>query len=63
MCGHPKTACLGLRNYSTLCAFDWVFCYSRYVTSDGAPTDDAALRTFAEQVWRAKHGWPVLCSR
>lgn len=61
--GHPKTYCLGLSNYETLRRYKWTFCYVAASSCKVHPNKDKLLRLAVEQGWRAKHGWPILCSR
>jgi hypothetical protein len=62
MSGHPKTGCLALINYSQLYKYSWSF---QYVLCPN-PSDlneSKILRTFGEQIWRTKYGWPILCGK
>jgi len=62
-CGHPKTYCLGLSNYETLRSYRWTFCYVTVSSCEVLPNGDKFLRLAVEQGWRAKNGWPILCSK
>lgn len=56
----PGTAGLALSRYPALRAYDWMFAFvtlSRFTGSVSCP--DMMLR-LGEQIWRAKHGWPLL---
>lgn len=58
----PGTAGLALYRYPELAAYEWLFCFvtfERFKYSTAAP--EMFLR-LGEQIWRAKNGWPVLCS-
>ncbi len=62
MSGHPKTACLALENYPRLRSHTWKFHY----VECPPPFDldeSKILRTYGEQVWRTKYGWPILCGK
>jgi hypothetical protein len=60
--GHPKTGCLALQNYPSLHQYKWRFHYA--VCSFGTDRHDSKLlRTFGEQLWRSKYGWPLLCGK
>ena len=61
--GHPRTYCLGLSNYETLRRYKWTYCYVAVSSCKAHPNMDKLLRLAVEQGWRAKHGWPILCSR
>ena len=62
MSGHPKTGCLALENYPRLRSHTWKF---HYVECPPPFDSDESkiLRTFGEQAWRAKYGWPILCGK
>ena len=62
MSGHPKTGCLALINYPRLRSYTWNFHYALCPNID-ALNENKILRTFGEQVWRAKYGWPILCGK
>ncbi len=62
-CGHPKTYCLGLSNYDALHKYRWTFYYLPISSLKVLQNKDKLLRLSIEQGWRAKHGWPILCSR
>ena len=55
MSGYPKTGCLALENYTQLKKYSWKF---HYVECPPPFDSDESkiLRTFGEQVWRAKYG-------
>lgn len=59
--GHPKTGCLALAQYESLSAHRWEFRYTEITALRSKPEDSATLRTIGEQLWRATHGWPILC--
>ncbi len=61
--GHPKTYCLGLSNYVTLRRYRWSFCYTAISSCTRLNNTDKLPRLAVEQGWRAKHGWPILCSK
>ncbi|QXI08464.1 hypothetical protein HU718_012405 [Pseudomonas tensinigenes] len=58
----PGTAGLALFKYPELHKYEWIF---NFVTLYRFMTDcqckEVMLR-LGEQVWRSKHGWPILCS-
>lgn len=58
----PGTAGLSLSRYPALHEYEWIF---HFVTlkrfMDDCQCQKFLLR-FGEQMWRAKHGWPVLCA-
>ena len=59
---HEGTAGLSLANYEQLKKYCWKFHYK--ILSDTAieyENHDIVLR-LGEQMWRSKHGWPLLCS-
>ncbi len=62
MSGHKKTGCLALKNYHELRNYTWKF---HYVQCPPPYDSDKSkiLRTYGEQVWRAKYGWPTLCGK
>ncbi|NHN79181.1 hypothetical protein HA520_18145 [Azotobacter chroococcum] len=58
----PGTAGLSLSKYPALHDYEWVF---NFVTLKRFMADcqcQAVLLRLGEQMWRAKHGWPVLCA-
>jgi len=58
----PGTAGLALSMYPALRNHEWLFGYvtlSRFATGISCPE---MLLRLGEQVWRAKRGWPLLCS-
>jgi hypothetical protein len=60
--GHPKTGCLALQQYSGLHSFAWEYRFAAlpdWVAHNGG---NRALRSIGEQLWRAHHGWPLLCT-
>lgn len=61
--GHSKTFCLGLVNYPVLRKYHWRFCYATVSECKNLENADKATRILFEQVWRAKHGWPILCKK
>jgi hypothetical protein len=63
MRGHRKTYCLGLSNYEALRNYNWTFCYMAISKCKALPSGDKPFGIMFEQAWRAKHGWPILCSR
>jgi len=62
MSGHHKTACLSLKNYPQLRSYTWKFHYVLCPSIDDL-NESKILRTYGEQVWRAKYGWPILCGK
>ncbi len=62
MSGHPKTGCLALINYPKLHNYTWKFHFV-LCPNVGDLKENKILRTFGEQVWRAKYGWPILCGK
>jgi hypothetical protein len=61
--GHAKTYCLGLSNYEALHKYRWRFYYTATSSCKNLNNAGKLLRLAVEQGWRAKHGWPVLCSK
>jgi hypothetical protein len=61
--GNPGTGCLGLSAYAKLADYTWTFLYRTCETHVPGANGDKLLRTLLEQRWRAKHGWPLLCTR
>lgn len=59
--GSDGTYCLGLSNYTILQQYEWCYWYVR--CQDAKLPDDKIIRIFGEQIWRATHGWPILCKR
>lgn len=58
----PGTGALALSKYEALKEYEWVLHYAtlkRFMADCGC--NDLVLR-LGEQLWRAKHGWPVLCA-
>lgn len=58
----PGTAGLALAKYPELFDFEWIF---HFVTLHRFMADcqcNEVLLHLGEQVWRSKHGWPVLCA-
>lgn len=58
----PGTAGLSLSKYPALHEHEWVF---HFVTLKRFMADcqcQGMLLRLGEQMWRAKHGWPVLCA-
>jgi hypothetical protein len=58
----PGTGALALSKYPELLQFDWHFYFltlERLLRQSSCP---AMLLRLGEQMWRAKNGWPVLCS-
>ena len=60
--GHAKTGCLAFAQYPAVRAYKWFFCFL-VAPVNGDPRACKLIRTFGEQSWRAKHGWPILCRR
>jgi len=60
--GHSKTGCLALENYSSLHKYDWKFHFSLCDLGNNIE-ENKLIRTFGEQLWRAKYGWPILCGK
>jgi len=61
--GHQETNCLGLSNYEVLRRYRWSFCYTAISSCKSLNNGGKLLRLAVEQGWRAKHGWPILCSK
>jgi hypothetical protein len=58
----PGTRGLALAQYPALYDYEWVF---HFVTLHRFMTDcqcEKVLLALGEQMWRAKHGWPLLCA-
>ncbi|QFY77837.1 hypothetical protein DUD43_09150 [Alcaligenes faecalis] len=58
----PGTAALSLSKYPALHEYEWVFHFvtlKRFMTDCQCPS---IILRLGEQMWRAKHGWPVLCA-
>lgn len=58
----PGTAGLALSKYTALHDYEWIFHFvtlNRFMAE--CECEDFLLR-FGEQLWRAKNGWPVLCT-
>ena len=62
MSGHHKTGCLALKKYSQLHNHTWKFHYIECPPPFDSD-ESKILRTYGEQVWRAKYGWPILCGK
>jgi hypothetical protein len=60
--GHSETGCLALRNYPLLYEYEWRFHFSQCLSTD-KPDKNKLLRVYGEQLWRSKHGWPILCGK
>ena len=60
--GHEKTYCLCLEKYKALESYKWEFHYSEF-RPELYPNETKLLRILGEQLWRAKHGWPILCGK
>jgi hypothetical protein len=60
--GHPKTGCLALVNYPLLKKYRWKFHFSLCDFGNNE-NENKLIRTFGEQMWRAKYGWPILCGK
>jgi len=69
--GDKRTYCLCLKEYKALYTYNWTFCFVpiscfstlKEVLSGELLQEEKLLRHAAEQAWRVKHGWPVLCRR
>jgi hypothetical protein len=61
--GNGGTACLGLSRYDSLAEYTWAFLYRTCEAHVPGSNGDKLLRTVLEQRWRAKHGWPLLCTQ
>jgi hypothetical protein len=59
--GHARTGCLSLRQYAELHGYRWEFRFTQVSDLRSQPSDSSALRNIGEQLWRAEHGWPILC--
>lgn len=58
----PGTGGVALSRYPALKEFEWTFGYltlGRFM-SDASCND--MLLHLGEQIWRSKHGWPILCA-
>jgi hypothetical protein len=62
MSGHHKTGCLALKKYSQLKKYSWKFHFALCPDIDDVH-ENKILRTYGEQAWRAKYGWPILCGK
>ena len=62
-CGSPGTYCLALSNYEILHGYSWTFCCVAMSSCGVKLSEDKLLRLAVEQGWRARHGWPIICSR
>lgn len=60
--GPNGCGCLALKNYPELHKYKWEFHYS-LCNSANDPKENKLLRIFGEQLWRSKHGWPILCGK
>ena len=60
--GHPKTGCLALVNYPLLQKYKWKFHFS-LCDFDNDENENKLIRTYGEQLWRARYGWPILCGK
>lgn len=58
----PGTAGLALGKYPELAAYNWTFGFIRLERFNAVPSGQDMLLRLGEQVWRAKNGWPLLCS-
>jgi hypothetical protein len=61
--GHEKTFCLGLAEYPAFWKYSWRFCFASISECKGLENADKSVRVLFEQVWRSKHGWPILCKK
>lgn len=59
--GHHRTGCLALKQYRELEPYRWEFHFAPVSALRSRPLDSYALRNIGEQLWRAEHGWPILC--
>jgi hypothetical protein len=59
---HRGTAGLALANYEPLRRFQWRFRYLQNSVPTLSPAHQEVLLRLGEQLWRATHGWPLLCS-
>lgn len=58
----PGTGGLALSRYLPLHSYEWSFCYltlARFMSP--VPCNEMLLH-LGEQIWRSKHGWPILCA-
>jgi len=60
---HRGTAGLALAYYESLFPFRWTFHYLSMNLPVQSPAHRDILLRLGEQMWRATHGWPLLCSR
>jgi len=51
-----------LANYQALFAYEWNFHYIENTLPSASPAHRDITLKLGEQVWRAIHGWPLLCS-
>jgi len=59
---HQGTAELALANYQALFAYEWNFHYIENTLPSASLAHRDITLKLGEQVWRAIHGWPLLCS-
>lgn len=57
------TGALALSRYPALGEFEWNFYYVTTEKFVEGTVFDKMLLNLGEQAWRAKNGWPILCSR
>jgi hypothetical protein len=61
--GNKGTGCLALGQYDQALEYSWTFYYRTCEAHVPGSDGNKMLRNYLEQQWRAKNGWPVLCSR
>ncbi|HXV81081.1 MAG TPA: hypothetical protein VEG60_14480 [Candidatus Binatia bacterium] len=58
----PGTAGLALSKYPQLHQYEWRFGYFTLKRMRSTSSCEDMLLRLGEQLWRAKHGWPLLCA-
>ncbi|OOE63586.1 hypothetical protein [Salinivibrio kushneri] len=58
----PGTGGLALSKYPELHEYDWWFYYKTLNQFYPNCANPDVLLLLGEQVWRSKHGWPILCA-
>lgn len=58
----PGTAGLALGRYPELAQYNWTFGFIRLDRFGTPPAGQEMLLRLGEQAWRARNGWPLLCS-
>ena len=57
----PGTAALALSKYPDLHIYNWSFNYKTLNEFKQNMPAPKLLLALGEQIWRSKHGWPILC--